>query len=232
MPESPQPLSDPLACVIFDVDGTLAKSNDLIFASFNHVAMKYLGKSLPDREIIGLFGPPEEGGLRRILDEDLVPEAMDDLCRFYEERHPAMASLHHGITDILDFLKEKQIRLAVFTGKGRRTATMTLEQLGISGYFDLTVTGSDVRHHKPHPEGIVQVLKTLGVAPDRTLMVGDSVSDVRASRAVGVAAATVLWDCYDRASVLREDAAFRFERVADLMEWLVSRIESGNGSLS
>ena len=65
---TPQPpFPHPLAGVIFDLDGTLARTNDLIFASFNHVSEKYLQKKLSPGEIIALFGPPEDGGLRRLL---------------------------------------------------------------------------------------------------------------------------------------------------------------------
>jgi len=220
MPEASQPrFPDNLACVIFDIDGTLAKSNELIFASFNHVAVKYLGRSLSQAEVIALFGPPEEGGLRRILEDRLVPMAMDDLCLFYGREHAGMASLHQGIEEVLRFLRTRHVRLAVFTGKGRRTAAITLEQLGISPYFDLVVSGSDVDQHKPHPEGIHRVLSVLGMSPQQTLMVGDSVSDIRASHAAGVAVASVLWDCYDRDSVLKERAEFRFEQVGEMMAW-------------
>lgn len=221
MPEFFQPrFPDNLACVIFDIDGTLVKSNDLIFASFNHVAAKYLGRTLSQAEIIGLFGPPEEGGLSRILDDRLVPGAMDELCSFYDREHSGMASLHQGIEEILRFLSNRNVKLAVFTGKGRRTATITLEQLGISSYFGLVISGSDVDCHKPHPEGIHRILTAFGVPAGQTLMVGDSVSDIKASRAAGVAVASVLWDCYDQGSVLREKAEFRFQHVSEMMAWL------------
>ena len=222
MPESP--LRDHLSCVIFDIDGTLARSNDLVFASFNHVAEKYLGKRLSDKEIIALFGPPEEGGLRRLLDERLVPGALEELYEFYESKHAAMASLHDGIEDLLKLLSRNGIRLAAFTGKGRKTATITLEQLGIIGYFDVLMSGSDVEMHKPHPEGILRILEEVEVSSEHSLMVGDSVSDVRSSRAAGVASASVLWDCYDREAVIRENPDYRFETVSGLKEWLADRI--------
>jgi phosphoglycolate phosphatase-like HAD superfamily hydrolase len=114
----------------------------------------------------------------------------------------------------------------VFTGKGKRTASISLEQLEIAEYFDLVVSGSDVVRHKPHPEGIQRILSDFGVSPGQTLMVGDSVSDIVASRAAGVAVASVLWDCYDRDSVLREKVDFRFEQVAEMKAWFDSQFES------
>jgi HAD superfamily hydrolase (TIGR01549 family) len=221
MPELLQPFfPDRLACVIFDIDGTLARSNDLVFASFNHVARKYLGTELTRDEIVSLFGPPEEGGLKRILRHETVEEAMDDLCAFYEREHAGLVSLHQGVEDVLTFLDQKGVPLAVFTGKGRRTATITLEHLGILRRFDLVITGSDVARHKPHPEGIFRILDRFGVSAERALMVGDSVSDIDAARSAGVAVACVLWDSLDRQAVVNADANVRFDKPGELLLWL------------
>jgi len=97
-------LPQPIRCVIFDVDGTLTHTNELIFASFNHVARKYLGTTLAPSEIIALFGPPEEGGLVKLMGEETASAAMDDLCEFYHKHHHAMAVVHPGIEDLLRFL--------------------------------------------------------------------------------------------------------------------------------
>jgi pyrophosphatase PpaX len=214
-----QPPAADLACVIFDIDGTLTRTNQLIFASFNHVAEKYLATRLTPEEIIALFGPPEEGGLAKLLGEERVPEAMDDLCRFYGAHHAAMAAVHAGIPDVLRFLKGRGIRLAVFTGKGNRTTAITLEALGLANIFDLVVSGSDVVRHKPDPEGIAKILGTFAIPAARTLMVGDAVSDVRASRSAGVRSAAVLWDSVDRERVLGAGADVVFHSVAEMDTW-------------
>ncbi|MDH3252377.1 MAG: HAD-IA family hydrolase [Ignavibacteria bacterium] len=213
-------MSIPIRCVIFDMDGTLTRTNELIFASFNHVAAKYLGATMTPPEIIGLFGPPEEDGLAKLVGEKHAVAAMDDLCEFYRENHRAMARLHAGIEEVLSFLREKQIRQAVFTGKGRRTTAITLDAFKLRSYFDLIVSGTDVTHHKPHPEGICRVLSTLGVQAEEALMVGDSLADIRASRGAGVRIASVVWDSYDRERVMRENSEILFHTVEDMLVWL------------
>jgi len=213
-----------LGCVIFDIDGTLARSNDLIFASFNHVTMKYLGKEFAAAEIIGLFGPPEEGALEKILPVGNVSEAMNDLCNFYESHHTAMVSLHEGIREILDFLISRGVLLGVFTGKGRRTAGITLKKLGIRHYFSSVMTGSDVERHKPDAEGVLRIMDDLSVRPDQTLIVGDSISDIRAGQAAGVAVASVLWDSYDPDAVMTLPVSYRFGTVDEFDRWLRGRV--------
>ena len=214
------PFPDRLACVIFDMDGTLTKTNDLIFASFNHVAEKYLHKRLSPREIIALFGPPEEGGLQKLLGRENVDDAMDDLCAFYASSHAGMAFTHPGIEEVLGFLKGRGVKLSLFTGKGRRTTGITLEQLGLARFFDLVVSGTDVARHKPDPEGIQKVLHTFSLNPAEVLMVGDSLSDVKASRAAGVRMAGVVWDSYDRDQVLNTEVEYKFQQVEELFRWL------------
>lgn len=206
------------------MDGTLTQTNQLIFASFNHIAQKYLGKTLAPREIIALFGPPEEGGLQQLVGEPLVNQAMDELCDFYARNHESMASLHTGIEELLHALKQRGIPMAVFTGKGRRTAEITLDALKLSSYFDLIVSGSDVVRHKPAPEGIQKIMSALSVPSERVLMIGDGLSDVRASKAAGVKMAAVLWDSYDRDRVLAEKTDFVFYTVEELHAWFLAHL--------
>jgi HAD superfamily hydrolase (TIGR01509 family) len=217
-------LSNHLSCVIFDVDGTLAQTSRLIFASFNHVAGKYLGKSLTNEEIIALFGPPEEGGLSKMLGEQYAASAMDELCDFYLSHHGDMASLHDGMEQVLQFLKKHDVKLAIFTGKCERTTDITLKELGISKYFDLVVTGTDVVNHKPHPEGISKVLQAFSLSPVEALMIGDSMSDVKASRAAGVKMAAAVWDSYDKESMLQSGTEYQFSEVRELFDWFRKHI--------
>jgi HAD superfamily hydrolase (TIGR01549 family) len=209
-----------VAGVIFDIDGTLTRTNELIFATFNHVAAKYCGRTYSTREIIALFGPPEEGALIPIVGAERLDAAMDDLCEYYRRQHGAMAGLHDGMEEVLAFLKSRHIPLAVFTGKGRRTAQITLEALGIEGYFDMIVSGNDVVRHKPDPEGILKVIEAYALPPSHVLMIGDAVGDITASRAAGVTPVAVLWDSYDKERVARAGADMVFHEVSGLLAWL------------
>lgn len=214
----------PVACMIFDMDGTLTRTNDLIFASFNHVAEKYAGRTLTPVEIVALFGPPEEGALAKIIDGDRTGKAMDDLCDFYRTHHARLASLHSGVREMLEYLKGTGVKTAIFTGKGRRTASITLEEFGLASYFDVIVSGNDVDRHKPHPEGILRVLKQCAVPPQATIMTGDSVADIMASRGAGVRSVAVLWDAFDSEGVRRAGPDHTFSTVAAMDAWVRSEV--------
>jgi HAD superfamily hydrolase (TIGR01509 family) len=210
------------SCIIFDLDGTLSLTNELIFASFNHIAQRYTGKVFSPSEITAMFGPPEEYAVEHIVGRERLQQAMDEFLKFYDEHHPVMARAHEGMRDILAQVKRHGVVLALFTGKGKHTTMITLKHLGLQQYFDLIVTGHDVQKHKPSSEGIQKVLKIVGLEPQEVLMVGDSVADVNAAHEAGVKIAAVLWDSYSKENILQMEVDYLFYSVAEFGAWLKS----------
>lgn len=206
--------------VIFDLDGTLTRTNDLIFSTFNHVSGKYSGRTYTPVEITAMFGPPEEAAIEHIVGPGRSDDAMVDFLSYYSGNHETMASLYDGVTDVLRSLKSSGVRMAVFTGKGKRTAMITLEKFGIAEYFDLVVTGTDVRAHKPSPEGIELILNAFSLPPTEVLMVGDAVNDIKAARGAGVDIAAVVWDSYAREIVATMGADYLFHTVGEFSAWV------------
>lgn len=209
-----------LKCIIFDMDGTLTKTNQLIFDSFNHIAAKYEGRSYTDEEITAMFGPPEEGALAEIVGEEKLEGAMQEYLKYYRAHHKDLAQLYPGILDVLKYLKRRGVHLAVFTGKGIRTTTITMQLFGLMPYFEFVVTGNDVENYKPSAEGILKIMKHFSVRKDEVLMVGDSVGDVKASLEAGIRIAAVLWDSYGKKKVLRMKTDFVFHNVDEFFVWL------------
>jgi pyrophosphatase PpaX len=206
--------------IIFDMDGTLTRTNQLIFDSFNHVAGKYIGKQLTPAEIIAYFGPPEEEAVRNMIGAEHIIPAMEDYYRFYRSEHGRLAEIYPGTIDVLEFLRASGVRLALFTGKGRRTTDITLEQFGITSYFDVTMTGDDVDVHKPSGDGIAKILRHFDLTPADALMVGDAVADISAAREVGVEVASVVWDSYGMKDVMALKPDHLFHDVPQFADWL------------
>jgi pyrophosphatase PpaX len=205
---------------IFDIDGTLTSTNRLIFDSFNFIAKKYLNKSFTDDEIISLFGPTEDVILKEWCGNK-YEEARKDYYRYYSDHH-GIAGLYEGIREILQYLHRKKYPLGIFTGKGRDASMITLKKLGVDHYFDLIVTGDDVVNHKPSAEGILRFVNHFKLKPERVLMIGDSVSDVIASKEAGIKIASVLWDSYAEEKVKTMQSEYYFYSVEELREFLYS----------
>lgn len=201
---------------IFDIDGTLTSTNRLIFDSFNHIYDKFFGKTLTPKEVIALFGPTEEEIIVELFGEN-AEQAIVDYFNYYEQNH-GIAALHEGIAPLLDFLAESGAYIAAFTGKGRRSAEITLKELGIFGRIGMLVSGDDVTKKKPSGEGIFKILRHFNVTPADAIMIGDSTSDIKAAREAGVAVASVLWDCYSIEAVSGMNSGMLFSSVKELRE--------------
>jgi pyrophosphatase PpaX len=205
--------------IIFDIDGTLSSTNELIFASFNHVSKKYLNRTFSDEELIALFGPPEDVILKEWCGDD-YEKAREEYYNFYQENHQTMASDYPGIKHIVEYLRSKNIYLSIYTGKGRDAAVITLKKTGLYEYFDMIITGDDVSEHKPSAEGILKFVEEYKLDPERVLMIGDSPSDIKASRSAGVKIASVVWDSYAKEEVLKLGSDYIFHSVSELDQFI------------
>ncbi len=179
--------------VIFDLDGTLADTHQLIFDSFNFIMLKYKSVKLSPQEIMAYFGPPEDVCIRNMLGKNVFETAWREYLEYYE-KHLDETSLFPGIQEILVNLRSGGAKLAVFTGKGKETTSLTLDYHGIGNDFDIIVTGSGVQNHKPHPEGVELALRKLGVEATKAVVVGNSVSDYKASISAGTNFVAVTYD--------------------------------------
>jgi HAD superfamily hydrolase (TIGR01549 family) len=208
--------------ILFDIDGTLTSTNELIFSSFNYITKKYLNKTLTNEEIIGLFGPTEDEILQEWFNDN-YEEIKKDYYDFYLKNHQ-LADLYPGIKDLLDFIKSKRVYLGVYTGKGKRAAVITLKEYSIYDYFDMIITGDDLQKRKSSGEGILNFMNRFSLAKENILMIGDSPADVKAAKAAGVRAASVLWDSYSKEKVLTLQSDYYFYSVEELKDFIEASI--------
>jgi len=204
--------------IIFDVDGTLTFTNQLIFDSFNHITKKYLGRAYSDDEIIALFGPTEDVILKEMCKEE-YESARKDYYTYYKNNHD-IAQLYDGIKELIIDINNAEILLSIFTGKGRTSAIITLDELGLTHYFDMIVSGDDVENHKPSPEGIIKFLEKHNFNPKEVLMIGDSPSDIIAANESGVEIASVVWDSYAEEEVKKLNSTNIFHSVNELRDYI------------
>lgn len=198
----------------------MTQTNQLIYDSFNYVAEKYINKRLTPKEIIALFGPPEKEAVENMIGSQHIEPAMKDYYEFYRVEHNRLASIYPGMKEIFEFLKSKNVVVGLFTGKGRKTTDITLEEFGIAKYFDVSMTGDDVDEFKPSGDGIRKIMQKFSLQSSDVLMVGDAVADFKASRETGVDIASVVWDSYGKEDVLKLPSDFHFHDVHEFFDWL------------
>jgi len=204
--------------IIFDVDGTLTFTNQLIFDSFNHITNKYLNKTFSDDEIIQLFGPTEDVILKQLCKNE-YDNARRDYYKYYKDNH-SIAQLYNGIKDLIVDIHSIGIKLSIFTGKGRTSALITLDETDLTKYFDLIISGDDVNNHKPDPEGIIRFIQMYNLKPQNVLMIGDAPSDIIAANNAGVEIASVVWDSYAEDEVKKLNSKNVFHSVDELRNFI------------
>jgi len=208
-----------LAGAIFDLDGTIADTFAICFATFRNALVHVSGPILTDAEIQARFGPSEDGMFQRV-----IPERWEEAFSVYlaeYERHLPLCGLFPVIPTVLTWLGQRGVPLALVTGKSRPTALMSLKAFGLDAVFDPVETGSATGVVKA--AAIARVVSGWGVAPDAVIYVGDAVSDVRAAHAAGVHAVAAAWAPTASVAELRELAPHElFTDVADFHAWLVN----------
>ena len=179
--------------VIFDMDGTLADTFPLVVSAWNAAMRGHAGRDATAEEVIARFGVPDPMMIRNALPPHLGDEAVEVYHVHYERQHGALAQPFEGITEMLAAIKSRGLLTGVMTGKGRRSAKITLAALAWEGMFDAVVTGEDVTHQKPHPEGLLKVTEQLRVAPAECVFVGDSPADIGAGKNAGMRTIVAGW---------------------------------------
>ncbi|CAM4192480.1 HAD family hydrolase [Paenibacillus tarimensis] len=189
-----------IRCLIFDLDGTIGNTLPLCIAAFKMAIEPLAGRELSDQEIIDTFGPSEEGTVRALLPSH-YDRGIESYLHHYRRMHAMCNAPFKGIEEVLAYAKQRNVRLALVTGKGSRSTDITLEQFRLRSYFEAIETGSPMGPRKV--QGIQNVLLQLGVDASECLYIGDAPSDITASRAAGVSVASAAWAETADAELLR-----------------------------
>ncbi len=202
--------------ILFDLDGTLIDTNELIQESFKHTFSQY-GYSFTDREILQFNGPP----LTHTFSA-LNPELVDDMIATYREHNLA----HHNdyvkafphVQEVLQALSNNGMKMGIVSAKMRPGVELGLEVTGIRGFFDAIITIDDVHHPKPHPEPVLKAMKHIGGMAETTLMVGDNYHDIESGKNAGVKTAAVAWSLKGEAFLQSFKPTYVLQDMRDLLD--------------
>jgi pyrophosphatase PpaX len=222
-----------LRTVLFDLDGTLIDSAELILDSYRHTMRVHLGRVLPDSDWLRTMGQPLEA---QLLDFARSPEEAGAMLATYVERNAAMHERllrpFPGVREYVEALLVRGFRLGIVTSKRRAATLRGLETCGFAlDWFAAVVTASDVDRFKPDPEPVRRALDVAGEEEAaRALFVGDSVHDLRAGRAAGTRTAAALWGPYSREDLSPADPDHWLDAPEELDSVLEARSEPRSGS--
>ena len=207
--------------IVFDWDGTVMDSTGAIVAAIQASAVD-LGLRRPDDSVaayvIGL-------GLRDALEKalpELDPADYPKLAERYRHHYLARDGdllLFDGILELLADLKARHYWLAVATGKSRAGLDRALRGTALGAMFDDSRC-ADETFSKPHPQMLVDLMGRFGVAPARTLMIGDTTHDSQMAKNAGTHALSVTYGAHPHEQLATVEPQGIVHTVPELSAWL------------
>jgi pyrophosphatase PpaX len=209
--------------VLFDLDGTLLDSIELILSSARYSFQK-LGREWPSDEawsagigipLFTMFG-------QYARDAADVADFIAAYREYQFANHDRLIRCYDSVVDTVKVLRDRGHELAVVTSKSEALAMRGLVHVGLASSID-TIVGCDASaRHKPDPEPVRIALQRLGCRPEDAVFIGDSVHDIVAGNAAGVTTVAALWGAGRREEMEPGRPHFWMERLSDLLPLLES----------
>ncbi len=223
--------------ILFDLDGTLIDTTELILRCFDHTWQTVCGIRHSREALLMTFGIPLREAMRKLLAEanqsvdaqdnepaetskhnDLVENLLDTYRAFNFANHDSIARPFAGTKQVISTLCARGYAIGVVTSKGRELALRGLKLCAIDTFVQQAVFLEDTTIHKPRPEPILAALERLQMQAGQAVYVGDSFHDMAAGRAAGVKTIAAAWGPMPRAELEREQPDFIAESMDDLLE--------------
>lgn len=191
-------LTQPAKLLVFDWDGTLFDSTAIIVEAIQK-AVADVGGKVPDKKdaawVIGMGLKDAIAHIGSDIPKLKIPIVMARYLYHYSKLQDQVR-LFDGTLDMLQALKNQGYLLAVATGKSRRGLNEAMQHTDLRGMFDSTRT-ADETAGKPDPLMLHEIMDELDVAPERTLMIGDTVHDLQLALNAQTASVAVSFGAHD-----------------------------------
>ena len=180
--------------IIFDMDGTLVDSSEVIVGAINHVRCHLGLPPMDKRTILDAVNDPTIDAPKFFYNaKAFLPKHEALFSNFYTQNHDKLLRLYDAVEPLLKRLKERNKNLAVATNAYRKSTLESLKHLKIDDYFDCVVCYDDVKEGKPHPEMLYMAMSHLGANSRETLFIGDSIRDELAAKRADIDFLKVGW---------------------------------------
>ncbi|MCX7746297.1 MAG: HAD-IA family hydrolase [Clostridia bacterium] len=203
--------------ILFDFDGTLIDTNDLIIHCLKETSKKFLQQNLTEEDLNRILGKPLEEQMRCLSDTDY-----QEMVPFYKELYRSnvdrMMKGFPGIKEMLKEIKDLGCKTAIVSAKGRLGIENGLQYFGFKDYIDVIVSAYDVENNKPHPEPAYKALELLGVEASTALLMGDSPYDILCGKNAGIKTVLVNWTIFPKDCLLKLQPDFVIHTPMELVK--------------
>lgn len=187
--------------VLFDFDGTIADTNELIIASWQYTYRERIGHTVSKEEILKTFGEPLRSTMAKVFPDHDVDESVAIYRDFQKDIFRDAIKPFPGMPELVKELSARGFKIGVVTSRVRHSTYLGLEIFGLDPYIDAVITCEDCEEHKPGPGPALACLEALGSKPENAVMVGDSKYDIGCANNAGVKSIMVGWSMAAAAGV-------------------------------
>ncbi|MGV3464619.1 MAG: pyrophosphatase PpaX [Heyndrickxia sp.] len=205
-----------ITTILFDLDGTLIDTNELIIASFLHTLNHYYPGKYTREDVLPFIGPSLKETFSSI-DPDKVDEMIEKYRTHNLAHHDLLVKEFEGVFETVKTLKEKGYKLAIVSTKTSSTVRKGLRLTNLESFFDIIIAIDDVENVKPHPEPIEKALRLLCSKPQEAIMVGDNYHDILGAKNAGTLSAGVAWSAKGRAYIESYEPDYILDNMRDLL---------------
>lgn len=216
---------NPYAFVIFDWDGTLMDSTDRIVSAMQTAAKNTQLQVPTESDVKGIIGLSMEAIMQKLfpnIEEQTKKDFFIEYRFQYVEGDKTPTALFDGVLDLLNWLQEREVTVAIATGKARFGLERVLKDVGLENYFKYSIC-SDEAESKPHPGMIQKLLQKTQHNQQETIVIGDSVHDLNMANNAGVDSAGVTSGANDYQTLEALKPKAIFEQVTQFKDWFADQ---------
>ncbi len=207
--------------VLFDLDGTLINSIELILNSARYAFEKLDRECPPDSEWTAGIGIPLFTMFGRYAKDAADQAALIAAYREYQlANHDRLIRCYDDVVDTVAMLSASGHELGIVTSKSEALAMRGLAHVGLARFMDTVVGCDSSTRHKPDPEPVQIALHRLDCVPENAVFVGDSVHDILAGNAAGVTTLAATWGAFKKADLEPGEPDFYLEHISELSAFL------------
>ncbi|MDN5708287.1 MAG: pyrophosphatase PpaX [Planococcus sp. (in: firmicutes)] len=206
-----------ITTLLFDFDGTLLDTNELIVQTFLSVLGEHFPGEYGREDVLHFIGPSLEQTFTKIA-PGKVSELSDQYRRLNRTLHDELVSEYDGVAETLRTLKSRGLKMAIVSTKREETILHGLKLMGVHDVFDVLVALDHVQNPKPHPEPLELALRLLEADQREALMIGDNSHDIEGGKNAGVRTAGVAWTAKGEEFLASFEPDFMLQHISDLLE--------------
>jgi pyrophosphatase PpaX len=223
--------TEPVKAILFDVDGTLLDGLDMIVAGLGDSFEKFGTRRPSDDEILALIGTPLTHQMKLFGCSPKNQEELDEMIQYTIDRYEAHHHLEAEFTEAVQGLvmaAKAGIGIALVTSRNAQELKNLKSRFSAWEHIDHAVCASDVENPKPHEESAHLAMAKLGATPEESVLIGDSIFDLRCAKSAGIRCGAALYGAGKKEDLLAEAPDYIFTTPMDLLEWVHNIVEQSH----